>query len=135
VTQRNPVVVVILSALTLSIYAFYWLFVTTEELKKSTGDERLDPMVDLLLSVVTFGLWGVYAAWRNAGIVHGELRERGVEHEDRSLLIAGFGAATYFVGFSWLVGMALLQEDFNALARTETASALGAGDAPLPVTY
>jgi hypothetical protein len=133
-TERNPVVVVVLSLLTCSLYGFYWLYVTTKELKEETGDERLDPTVDLLLAIVTFGLWGIYAAWRNADIAHRALVARGVAHQDRSAMIAGFGIATYFFGLAWLVSVALLQEDYNALARSGVP-AFPASDAPMPAVY
>jgi hypothetical protein len=135
-TERNPVVVVLLSLVTFSLYGFYWLYVTTEELADVTGDPRLDPTVDLILALVTFGVWGLYAAWRNAEIAHRALVARGVAHQDRSTMVAGFGIATFFFGLAWLVSIALLQEDYNALARAGATAALpAADDAPLPVTY
>ena len=135
-TERNPVVVVVLSLVTCSVYAFYWLYATTKELAEVTGDRRLDPTIDLLLAIVTAGLWGIYAAWRNADIAHRALVDRGVAHQDRSTLVAGFGIATYFVGLAWLVSMALLQDDYNALARAGATTALGpSNDAPMPVAY
>lgn len=116
-TERNPIVVVLATLVTCTVYAYYWLFVTTEELKAVTGREELSPIADLLLTVVTFGLWGIWATTRNAGIVHRELVARGVAHEDRSLLVLGLDLATFVSGFAWLASMALLQDDLNRLAR------------------
>ncbi len=134
-TERNPVVVVLLSLLTFSLYGFYWLYATTKELAEETGDPRLDPTVDLVLAVCTLGLWGLYAAWRNADIAHRTLVARGVPHQDRSGTIAAFGVATYFVGLAWLVSIALLQEDYNALARTSAPRLSPPTGVPMPVTY
>ena len=92
----------------------------------------IDPTVDLILAIVTFGLWGIYAAWRNADIAHRALVARGVAHQDRSTLIAGCGIATYFVGLAWVVGLALLQEDYNALARAGATATPTSDGAPLP---
>ena len=118
-TKRNPLVVVALTFFTFTLYAYWWLYKTTDELKEETGREDLNPLTDVLLAVVTFGLWGVWAAFRNARIVHEEMLDRGENHGDRSWGVAAFAGLTLFTGWAWLVGMALLQEDYNRLAETD----------------
>ncbi|MEZ4335872.1 MAG: DUF4234 domain-containing protein [Sandaracinaceae bacterium] len=118
-TKRNPLVVVALTFFTFTLYAYYWLYKTTAELKEETDRDDLNPLADLLLAVVTFGLWGVWAAIRNARVVHQEMVARGEEHTDRSLGVAAFAGLTMVTGWAWLVSMALLQEDFNRLAETD----------------
>lgn len=139
-TRRNPIVVVVLSVLTCSIYAYYWLYVTTDELRRETGRSDLSPAIDLLLAIFTAGLWGMWATYRNARIVHEELRAAGVARDDKSLPIALFHAATFFTGGAWLVAVAILQDELNAL-HDEVARPLPprgdvlATDAPMPVAY
>ena len=122
-TKRNPVVIALLSFVTFTLYAYYWLYETTVELQEETGRDDLTPILDVILAALTLGVWGVYAAYRNARIVHEELELRGEEHTDRSLAVAGCGAATLFSGWAWLSGMAILQDDFNRLAATVSAPA------------
>ncbi|MCA9606583.1 MAG: DUF4234 domain-containing protein, partial [Myxococcales bacterium] len=93
-TKRNPLVVVALTFFTFTLYAYYWLYKTTAELKEETDRDDLNPLADLLLAVVTFGLWGVWAAIRNARVVHQEMVARGEEHTDRSLGVAAFAGLT-----------------------------------------
>lgn len=118
-TKRNPLLVVAATFFTFTLYAYWWLYKTTDELKEETGRDELHPIADVLLAVVTFGLWGVWAAFRNARIVHEEMQARGEEHTDRSLGVAAFAAMTMFTGWAWLVSMAILQDDLNRLAETD----------------
>ena len=118
-TKRSPLLVVALTFLTFTLYAYYWLFQTTRELREETGREDLNPITDVVLAVISFGLWGVWAAIRNARIVHEEMGERGAAHTDRSLGVAAFAAMTLVSGWSWLLSMALLQEDYNRLGETD----------------
>lgn len=118
-TKRSPVAVAILAFVTFTLYGYYWLYKTTGELREETGRGDLSPILDVLLTAVTFGLWGLYAAFRNARIVHEEMELRGVEHTDRSLPVALFGALSAVSGWAWLVSMALVQEDLNRLTEAE----------------
>lgn len=116
-TKRHPVAVVALTLLTFTVYAYYWLYRTTDELRRATDRDDLSPVVDVILTLVTFGLWGIWAGYRNAKIAHEELELRGEDHTDRSLAVGGFAALSLVSGWAWLVSIALLQEDFNRLAE------------------
>ncbi len=117
-TERRPLVVALLSVLTLSLYGFYWLYVTTEELNEATdGRHSLSPILDVLLTVLTVGAWGVYAGYRNANIVAQELNARGIANTNQSNTVLLSGVATYFTGWAWVVGQALLQDELNRMAR------------------
>lgn len=117
--KRSPLVVVFLTFVTFTLYAYYWLYKTTSELREETGREDLSPILDVFLAAVTFGLYGLYAAYRNARIVHEEMELRGQEHTDRSVPVALFGALSVVSGWAWLISMALVQEDLNRLAEAE----------------
>lgn len=115
-TKRNPLLVVALTFVTFTVYAYYWLYKTTDELKEESGRGDLHPILDVVLAALTFGLWGLWAAYRNARITHELFEELGEDHTDRSLGVALFGAASFFSGWTWLVSMAQLQDDYNRLA-------------------
>lgn len=118
-TKRNPLTVVALSFVTLTVYAYWWLYRTTQELREETGREDLSPVMDVLLTLVTLGFWGIWAGYRNAKIAHEELEVRGVRHTDRSGAVGVLAAMSVFSGWAWLVSVALLQDDFNRLAETD----------------
>ena len=131
--ERSSVLVAVLMLVTCGLYGFYWLYLTTDELQKATGRSELNPLVDLLLAVITFGLWGLYAEYRNARIVHEEMTKRSLAHTDQSNVILLFNVLTLVSGLTWLIGAVLTQEEYNRLAR-ELPAPVGEG-APLPVTF
>lgn len=122
-TQRSPLTVVALTLLTFGVYAYWWLYRTTRELREETDREELRPAVDVLLAVVTVGLWGIWAGYRNAKIVHEEMEVRGEKHLDRSVAVGAIAGLGLFTGWAWVVAMAILQEDLNRLAETDLAFA------------
>lgn len=115
-TKRHPLLVVALTFVTFTLYAYYWLYKTTAELKEEGDRDELHPVLDVVLAALTFGLWGLWAAYRNARITHELFEELGEKHTDRSLAVGLFGAASFFTGWAWLVSMGLLQDDYNRLA-------------------
>ncbi len=115
-TKRNPLLVVALTFVTLTLYAYYWLYRTTEELRAESGRDELHPVVDVVLAALTFGIWGLWAGYRNARIVHELFEQDGVKHTDRSAPVAIFAALSMVSGWAWLMSMAILQEDLNRLA-------------------
>lgn len=121
-TERNPVLVVLLSLVTCTIYAYYWLFVTSRELREVTGRDEPSPWLDLILAVLTAGLWGLYASWRNARIAHEALERAGEDHTDSSTAVLIFNLSTFVWGMGWLVSLFLLQADYNRLARRSGGS-------------
>lgn len=114
--KRSPIAVVALTLVTFTVYAYYWLYKTTDELKEEAGRDDLHPLVDVVLAVLTFGLWGLWAAYRNARIAHEVFEDLGEPHADRSIAVAIFGAFSLVSGWAWLVSMAILQDDYNRLA-------------------
>lgn len=115
-THRNPFVVLLLTVVTFTLYGYYWLYVTTDELRRETGRE-LSPVLDVLIAVLTAGLWGLYVSWRNAGIAHEVLTARGVEHVDSQTAVLVFNLSTFVWGAGWLVSLFILQLDYNRLSR------------------
>src|SRR5688572_8007604 len=106
VTKRNPAAVVLFSILTFGLYAYYWLYATTSELKQETGRRDLSPLLDALLAFITVGVWGVWAGFRNARIAHQLHVDRELAHTDRSLIVGIACAASFFVGpWAWLLAI------------------------------
>ncbi|MFK7992325.1 MAG: DUF4234 domain-containing protein [Sandaracinaceae bacterium] len=122
--KRNPLAVAALTLLTFGLYAYAWLYMTTDELRRETGRRDLSPGVDVLLAVITLGLWGIWAGYRNAKITHELIVSRGeASHSDRSIPVAAFAGVGAFSVWAWPVAMAILQEDFNrAVEQDELAS-------------
>ena len=114
--KRNSILVIVLMMVTCGIYWFYWVYVTTEELRVVSGNPELKPGTDLLLNVLSCGVWGVYVEYRNAKVSHDVFIARGQVHEDKSNTVLIFNVLALFVGLTWFVAPYLLQEDYNKLA-------------------
>lgn len=117
ITERNSVVVIALMLVTCFVYWFYWFYVTTAELKAVSGDEQLNPTTDLFLNIISCGVWGLYAEYRNAKVSHAIFVQRGVAHEDKSNTVLLFNCLAVFIALTWFIGPYLLQEDYNLLAK------------------
>jgi hypothetical protein len=77
--KRDPLVVLLLSFITLGIYALYWYYKVNEEIQRYTGDMTISPVRSLM--AVLFG-WIIIvppfiAVWNTAN--HVVEMERGVE--------------------------------------------------------
>jgi len=107
----------LLTVVSCGVYYFYWQFVTTDELRMATGRDDLNPMTDLILSIVCCGLWAIYVQYRNAQIVHETLTARGAHHEDKSTIILIMHALSAVNGATGLVAIVMLQDEYNKLAN------------------
>ena len=57
---RDPLMVLLLSIVTCGLYGWYWIWVTTDEINKSLGEERMNAVLLLIITLVTCGLGGIY---------------------------------------------------------------------------
>lgn len=118
-TRRDLVVVALLTVFTCGIYALYWQYKTTEELK-TVSRKDLNPGLELLLSFITCGLFSIYAHYRNAQIVTEQMKALRGSHEDKSVVILALDVASLVVGVTWVVAVVILQDELNKLAEVAT---------------
>ena len=63
--HREPINVMLWGIFTFGLYAVWWAFKYTREIKRALGRADLTPTRDLLLTIVTGGLYGLYAyGWK-----------------------------------------------------------------------
>jgi len=117
IQERSPLTVLLLSFVTCGIYAIYWLFKTSDELRLATQDESINPTTDLLLVLVTCGIWGIYVEYRNSQKIHQILSQTEPGRKDQSQTILILNIAMYFVGVTGLIATYILQEEMNQLAN------------------
>jgi hypothetical protein len=122
--ERNSAMVLVLMLVTCGIYAFYWFYVTSEELRDATSDSTINPLTDLLLLLVTCGLWGLYVEYRNTQKVQAILLRTDPYRKDQSQTILILNLAQFVVGFTGLVATYMTQEEYNALARRQAQGPL-----------
>ncbi len=125
--RREPWMPALLTVVTCGVYYFYWQWVTTDELRTATGREDLNPMTDLLLSILCCGFWSVWVQYRNAQVVHQAFQARGQSHEDKSVFILLLHALSALNGVTGLVAIFLLQDEYNKLADSHGGGAMFGG--------
>lgn len=70
IRRRNPLLIIILSALTFGIYFFYWYLSTTNELRKAT-DCAPDPLLMLLFFLPFLNIFFFYYyGWKYSRAIH-----------------------------------------------------------------
>ncbi|HEU4406376.1 MAG TPA: DUF4234 domain-containing protein [Polyangiaceae bacterium] len=111
-THREPVTVLLLSIVTCGVYFLIWKYQTTEELRQASGDNSINPMLDIVLTVVLCGLWGVYADYRNAKKLFELAQAAGMQRSDQSTIVLVLD----LVGLAF-VSTFILQGEYNALAQ------------------
>ena len=52
--------VLILCFVTCGLYYFYFMYVVTDEVNRYTGRQEQSPIADVLLTILTCGLWDLY---------------------------------------------------------------------------
>lgn len=51
---RDPVMVILLSIITCGIYAFFWYYTIMTDMNLTLGEERMNPILLLVLSIICF---------------------------------------------------------------------------------
>ena len=100
--ERNPVLVVVFSFLTLGIYGLYWIATTQNALNRKTGMGSSGGLTFLFM-LLTGGIYTLYWYY----ILGKEIRKVG-GREDRSIIFLVLSLCS----FGWLVP-AIAQSDIN----------------------
>ncbi len=113
IERRDIAISVVLSIITLGIYALYWMYQISEDVNALVGRQwHCSSGIVILLTIVTFGIYGIYW-WYMAGQA---LDEYIVSKESG---MPGSRGVVYLVlsifGLS-IVSLALCQNELNARA-------------------
>lgn len=128
---RDPGLVTVLCFFTLGVYQIYWNWVATRALRRIAGRPDLLPGIDLVLSVLTLGVWGVYVHVRNAAIVDALLQPLRVSNVRWQVL--GLYLASIFCSLTVFGALYRLAEGYREVTFLELRGELGsrsAGAAP-----
>ena len=86
VEKRDPVIVLILGFVTCYIYLFYWWYATGADIKRATGRADINPLLELVLNLVTCSFFSIYQSYKYPRIIL-EMQEKAhVVRNDTSLL-------------------------------------------------
>lgn len=103
------------SILTLGIYWFYWIYVTSKETQNYLEKKTTSPGVELLLCIITCGLYWLYWIYKYSKIAVECQQKAGLPIEDNAVVnlilsIFGFG----------IISAMILQATLNKVWEFET---------------
>jgi Domain of unknown function (DUF4234)/zinc-ribbon domain len=84
--KRDPLMVLILSLLTCGIYAIYWVYQTSSEIRDALGREDISPTLDAVLTLVTCYIWLIYLAYKYPQLLLLLQERAGLPRNDISLV-------------------------------------------------
>jgi hypothetical protein len=117
--ERSIPLALVLSLLTCGVYGFVWMYHIGHDLRTSLRQSDPRPALDVFLTVLTCGLWGIFVAYRYPVLITELQQRRGLRKNDVSLvsvLLALFGIwGVYGLG---LVSLALIQNELNKVWRS-----------------
>ena len=120
VFERSPVAVLLLSVVTCGLYLIYWYWNLYEDFyslmgQTPTGNEFA---LDLILALLTLGIWGIYMDYRISIALNALQEERNmpVRQTEIPVLILDLAAyVTFFLAF--FLSSALQQDVLNRILR------------------
>lgn len=89
--RREPIKVMLWSIFTLGLYSLWWAWQMSHETQAALARDDVKPWRDLVLTVLTFGVYGIYAyGWKYPKLIV-ELQPRvGLAKQDFSHLTLAF---------------------------------------------
>lgn len=118
-TERSIAWSLVLSLVTCGIYGFVWLHHIGNDLRKRLGRDDPHAGLDVFLTILTCGLWGVYVAYKYPRMIDEAEQKAGLPPSNLSLiclLLAIFSLwKVYGLG---LISLVLMQNQLNRLWRT-----------------
>jgi hypothetical protein len=120
--ERGVVALILLTVLTCGIYGLVALYKIGSELNAHEGKGRISPGVDLLLTIVTCGFWSIFLMYKYPTVLHDLSAEEGGPPSDVAVICLVLSIMGYFIPFTPLVGLAILQSELNKHWEAHRAS-------------
>ena len=115
IQKRGIAEVIILSLVTCGIYAMYWIYAMSNDIKTYLDDETINPGLELLLTVVTCGIYGIYWYYKFGKLINTCQEKANINIEDNStvyIILAVFGLS--------IVNVGLMQNAMNLVIDAST---------------
>ena len=113
IERRDIAISIVLSIITIGIYALYWMYQVAEDTNALTGRQwPVSSGIVILLTIVTFGIYGIYWYY-----MAGQALDEHIVRTENGM--SGSRGVVYLVlsifGLS-IVALALIQNDLNQRA-------------------
>ncbi|MEQ8351280.1 MAG: DUF4234 domain-containing protein [Leptospiraceae bacterium] len=116
--KRSVAMVIVLSLVTCGFYLLYWYYKVYQELTFLTGKSPTDNDygLDLLLVIITCGVWGVYVDYKISLQIFEYQKNQGLFAQDSSMVAVVLDVVGYISGyFTGIVSSAIHQDLINGL--------------------
>lgn len=117
---QEPLVVFLLSFVTCSIYWFFWLFRVDSELNAALEREEFNTGLDILLVIVTCGVWVFFVHYKHARAINELQAKVGLPVSSDLAILA---IVMTLIGFLGLLAPAILQNELNRVWKHEQGKA------------
>ena len=117
--ERNIVMILVLWFITCGIYGLVALYQIGTELNAHRRRNELSPGVDILLGILTCGVWFVYVLYRYAQVLKEISEQEGGPSQDVTTICLVLQVAKYF-GCPGIVSVLVLQNELNVHWRRHT---------------
>ncbi|MBI5607568.1 MAG: DUF4234 domain-containing protein [Deltaproteobacteria bacterium] len=109
--RRDLVTAILLTVVTCGIYSLFWMFQMGNDIATLRGDDQPKPTTDLVLTLITCGLWYFVVSYRWAQLLNEVAEQRG-KRVDSNFPVLCLVLAFFSYG---IVGLALMQNTLNDL--------------------
>ena len=125
IERRDPGLILVLCVFTCGLYLIYWYLRMYEELSLLGGRTPTGNgfVLDLLLTIVTFSLYGMWVDYKISEQLNELQRARGIPGPDTTMMALGLDVAAWITGFFCnYITSAIQQDQLNKLAPIEAKS-------------
>ena len=124
VQPRSPATVLVLCVVTCGFYQLFWYHHVYEETQALAGKTPTGNgyWLDLAVTMVTCGLYGIFVDYQLCNLLNEELRRRGHRvNKDEGTVVVLLDVSAYFTGWmSNLMTTALAQDQINKILNGPT---------------
>ncbi len=112
--NRHLVLVLLLTLVTCGIYGLVTMWKIGDELNRHRGSNDLNPTLDIVLGILTCGLWFIYARYRYAEALRDASAAEALPRQDvTTICLVVDVCAVFFGGLLSLVSLLILQNAVN----------------------
>lgn len=115
--RRSIAGCILATIFTCGIYGLFWIYDLTNDINfVSKEDDGTSGGMVVLLSIVTCGVYTVYWAYKMGGKIDTiKSGPDGQQKKDSSILYLILALCNYFTGISFLILLAIMQDDLNKI--------------------
>lgn len=103
---------VVVMVLTCGVYALYWNYVVTKDVRELTGAD-INPETELIINLLTCGIFGVYAEYRNAQLVDAWMTRLNSGYAQKAGTIGMLNVLGFFTYVTWFIASHVFQTELN----------------------